>query len=68
MDLFEIIGYTFLALSTGLMIRFVASCWQQMKMAITGYQFFTAVLGLVAGIVFFPITIIFQLFIVSFGD
>ena len=68
MDAFELIGYTFVVFCAGLMLRFIASSWNRMNAAITGYQFFTAILGLIAGVLFFPITILFQLFDVSFGE
>jgi hypothetical protein len=70
MDLFvlalAIFGCMFLFLCCGLMLHFIVGCWVKIKSAMTGFEFFTGVLRLLVGIVFFPITIVFQAFVVTF--
>jgi hypothetical protein len=39
-----------------------------MRSAVTFYEFFTAILALLVGLVFFPLTIVFQAVAVLFKD
>lgn len=54
-------GWGFVLLCFGLMTRFIVNCWVQIKTAPTASQFFTVILRLLAGLILFPFTIIFQL-------
>ena len=64
----ELLGWTFVLVCAGLLLRFTIGCVSRMRSAVTFYEFFTAILALLVGLVFFPLTIFFQALAVIFRD